>query len=139
MNETFIKMADCHEIQEVHDWQHGDWFYPEIFEKAMLLGRREETDVTGCYRYWSTRSAGPWTDNFKVLWLPTPSQLQAMSGLTWYMFDKTCVTWATVDATYQNQSKEVVGIQVVMHELHGKVWNGESWVKHSSKNTGVKK
>ena len=55
-------------------------------------------------------------------------QLQILSGLSWYLFDKTCVTWATTNPDYQSESKEIVGLRVVMHTIYDKQWLDNEWI-----------
>ncbi len=66
-------------------------------------------------------------DTSKMIRLYEQDQLQEMSGLSWYLFDKTCVTWATTNPDYQRESKEMVGLRVVIKENHNKVWDGDKW------------
>lgn len=61
------------------------------------------------------------------IWLPRQDQLQVLSGLSWYLFDKTCVTWATINSDYQRESKEIVGLRVVMKLNYKKQWVDSDW------------
>ena len=64
-----------------------------------------------------------------ITWLPRQDQLQILSGMSWYLFDKTCVIWATTNPDYQRESKEIVGLCVVMHTIYNKQWDGTDWIK----------
>ena len=98
--DTYINMCDCPEIQ-------NEW---------------DKNDTDSVVSYGKDRTIDDWR------WIPSQEELQILSSLSWYLFDKTCVTWATVNPDCQNESKEIVGIRVVMYTLHKKQWNGSEWI-----------
>ncbi|MCK5016445.1 MAG: hypothetical protein KAS32_05160 [Candidatus Peribacteraceae bacterium] len=61
--------------------------------------------------------------------LERQDQLQEMSGLAWWEFDRLCAWFGDTDLIPHAvaETKEQVGIQVVMYELHGKIWVGDIW------------
>lgn len=119
-SETYIKMNDkAEEIQRLRGdglWQNGDCY------TCIVSGGRRFT------AWWTDTEDEP-PQMFHPVWLPRQDQLQVLSGLSWYLFDKTCVTWAATNPDYQRESKEIVGLRVVYKEKYNKVWNGEDWVK----------
>ena len=133
--ETYIKMCDCPEIQYA-EMDYAEYRLPRI-RKGILDGKLKmfphrgdwivNVAMLGLSHHAIRVSQGEDTSP-QLLWLPRQDQLQELSGLSWYLFDKTCVPWATVNTDYQSQSKEIVGVQVVMKEKFNKVWNGESWL-----------
>ena len=138
-SEIYIKMSEqATDIQELADayndqFSVGAWYSPD---HVSCKGHFEDWH-TG-YKYCPVfRKPLTVTPEFSIcrymngddsIWLPRQDQLQILSGLGWYLFDKTCVTWATVNPEYQRESKEIAGLQVVMHTLHSEKWNGSDWV-----------
>jgi len=134
-SETYIKMCEkAGEIQEPWKPQCGDIFCyygePPIVGKNPIHykiiagkdGKATEGELI------PTEVVRRYYRNL-YYWLPCQDQLQILSGLNWYLFDKTCVTWATTNPDYQRESKEIVGLRVVYKEKYNKVWNGDDWIK----------
>jgi len=111
-SETYIKMCEkAEEIQEQRPLFSDEHEY--FAHKPVTQEDGDIINIIG-WRY--------------IAWLPRQDQLQILSGLNWYLFDKTCVTWATTNPDYQRESKEIVGLRVVYKEKYNKVWNGMDWV-----------
>ena len=108
-SETYIKMCNCEEIQELCEWDMEKdflWITP-IPDKNMPL--------------------------VKTVWLPRQDQLQEMVG----GYDAGFVDWARwLDNTYPHKgfpkqrfhSFEQLWLAFVLKELYSKIWNGEEWV-----------
>lgn len=64
------------------------------------------------------------------VWLPRQDQLQILSGLSWIEFDERCIRFALYNDNPVPE-KEQIGIQVIMKEKYGKIWDSEKeeWVK----------
>jgi len=116
-SELFIKMADCPEIQD----QKFSTGHCKLFEVGDRYAWRNNPHHEIHISVTGTLAA------MTCIWLPTQPQLQDMSGLSWYLFDKTCVTWATVNTEYQMNPKEITAIQVMMQEKFGKRWVENKW------------
>ncbi len=116
-SETYIKMCDCPEIQDLRhrdSWQEGDWVwdnrYPDIFS---ALGGGHD------------RPYKPTTT-----WLPRQDQLQEMYQLTTTAHLIAAFNIWLKDAPvdmYLWGAMEQLWLAFVMKEKHGKVWNGEEW------------
>ncbi len=116
-SETYIKMCDCPEIQEQHEYRHGGYF---------VAGGTDKTQP-----FMTSDMDGNWyikPDRMRTIWLPRQDQLQEMSGLTWHDFDilSWACAWDDGKAT-QIPTKEVAGIMAVMQHRHAKVWTGTEW------------
>lgn len=139
-SETYIKMCDCPEIQDIAKWEHGDWFWPEPWGSALLLDRRrEDTEYPNHYKFYSTMHGGPWTTDFKVLWLPRQDQLQKMAfpcpDDTINVQANRIVNQFALEAyesghyaTYFFPTWEQLWLAFVMKERYHKHWSGEEWV-----------
>ena len=108
ISETYIKMCDCEEIQSQWKPTEGDTFINRVYSlcDTQIWPKKAKGLLLFC------QMSG------QYIWLPRQDQLQLLSGLSWYLFDKTCVTWATTNQDYQRESKEIVGLRVVMHTVH---------------------
>jgi len=74
-------------------------------------------------RYWLIK---------ELIWLPTQEQLQEISGIPWWRFDKRCdgVRCCLLEDPLNNieiRTKEEAGICVVMEKKYNKIWTGEKW------------
>ncbi|KKN50768.1 hypothetical protein LCGC14_0629380 [marine sediment metagenome] len=105
-SETYIKMADCPEIQGMQEQT-----YVAEAKQGDIVRRGE-----------LVYAVNPTTS--RTIWLPLQDELHPMSGLTWMDYDRKC---AEVQERFGWLTKEMAGIQVVMKEKHGKVWDGEEW------------
>ena len=136
--ETYIKMADCPEIQKGHVFVVGDYCKAgrqgvgliTQFNKAI-----SRVYINNNYIGMHTRAA---------IWLPRQGQLQEMTDWCWTYFDKLCAEYGLEYAKRMNPdkdwkifsevfwqvcSKEIAGLLVVMKEKYNKVWSGEMWEK----------
>ena len=69
------------------------------------------------------------------IWLPAQDQLQEMSNMTWWDFDKRCneIRKCALEdplSEWEIKTKEQVGICVVMEKRFYKIWDDEKevWV-----------
>ena len=114
MDETYIKMAYCPQIQV----QRPKLEYP-------ISGL--PTGIEGVYNFrdWTDKNGNFWCiTQTETICLPRQDQLQILSGLSWQEFDKRCIDREYVFST----TKEIAGIQVTMKENHNKVWDGNGWL-----------
>ena len=129
--ETYIKMCDCPEIQKQRSLDcvfNGDSsLRPSELMKYADAGDCFYHPFFGKVRYFGEENAHIQVMGGEIIWLPRQDDLQKMDGLDWFLFDKTCVTWAMTNTMYRQYSKEMVGLCVVMKEVYNKVWNGEKW------------
>jgi len=123
MDETYIKMCDCEEIQEGHVWESGDWAYwPENGDVYPLCSDRDY-------------NVGTYAEGHK--WLPLQGQLQEMVGgnnikTLRNLVDS--VSWVDPfdlplpSSLDDNASMEQLWLAFVMKELYNKTWLGEEWL-----------
>lgn len=115
-SETYIKMCDCPEIQDLRDrdsWQEGDWVwdnrYPDVFS---ALGGRHD------------RPYKPTTT-----WLPCQDQLQEMvKGNIPSLLFRIQRQWEEMNFPNLPTSMEQLWLAFVMKGKHGRVWTGMEWV-----------
>jgi len=109
-SETYIKMCDCGEIQNIWNPEGLDFTHRR-------LGKQ--------YKHGT------------MLWLPRQDQLQEMVGITRTRLITEFGTFAVchevrgVLALNYYRSMEQLWLAFVMKEKHDKVWDGESWMKKS--------
>jgi len=115
-SETYIKMCDCPEIQDGHEWENGEYYY---FHGHKDIEEGTRIYCGSCFVEYEYR--GDFRKEY--IWLPQQGQLQEMSGLSWALFDKACIQREYVFST----TKELAGIQVAMKEKHNKVWTEDKW------------
>lgn len=115
--ETYIKMSDCPEIQELWKPDIGGWDYTwdgEDVDKPYWFHFRKED----------------------YIWLPRQDQLQEMvhnlrfeqrrfSGDHGLLQD--FAYWAEEESNLPCASMEELWLAFVMKEKYNKVWNGEEW------------
>jgi len=123
-SETYIKMCNCPEIQDSHDWSYG-W---ETYVRA----RRNP--------FWGTNGDWYYDLDGNVIWLPTQDQLQEMvfdSRITAIVISHELSNYAlTIPKVkigkdmkaYPKLSMEQLWLAFVMKEKFGKVWDKENWV-----------
>jgi len=127
-SETYIKMCDCPEIQE--EWKSGDLCKGDFYFSRDRHGR--PTSVVDIYdgKGWALL---PRDVNFG--WLPRQDQIQEMAG--GLSPDKTGYSQLLHDFFQFIEFNEIryiksfeqLWLAFYMHEKHGKVWDGEKWVK----------
>ena len=115
-SETYIKMADCPEIQDIgrtmlerncNRWEDiGSWFFDKDLGDLICIG-----SIGADWKFWKEKSSLK-----NVIWLPTQDQLSPMSNLTWMDYDRKC---AEIQEHFGWLSKGMAGIMVVMKEKHG--------------------
>jgi len=135
--ETYIKMCDCPEIQRQWNPQLGD----------IVFSRNKVKVVLGLTPHYLNDIIGFW----QAIWLPRQDQLQEMvfpEDPFWRHIDEfhdfafqrqtlgvmphyCAIKEADEQERYvmQFKSMEQLWLAFVMHELHGKKWDGEKWVK----------
>lgn len=125
--DTYVRMADCPEIQQSHVFEDGDIY--SFLSSDLTPGR----EGWSCPQVWHK----PWWKAVTFLWLPRQDQLQAMVGLSPYQL---CVSIARLvsagyvdddcESKYSEQftSMEQLWLAFVMQEKHNKGWNGNAWV-----------
>ena len=142
---VYIKMCDCPEIQEKKpEFYHDPCYLEATFNKPIYVITKEE------YAYVSDDIGT------RQIWLPRQDQLQEMvagepyetmlhggisiqeksdfisnlPGILFFAYD-----WEFSESslllTYKQpfQSMEQLWLAFVMKEKHGKVWDGEGWIK----------
>ena len=133
-SETYIKMADCEEIQEYRTTvglKYGDYYHrKDMFPQHVDIFPDSGWALNGQIVY-------------GFIWLPRQDQLQAMVGGkfdTWSYMAKCFSDFATSDGwrsvppdfrvieTVYN-SMEQLWMAFAMKEKHGKQWSGTEWVK----------
>lgn len=123
ITKVFIKMCEkSPQVQKLWEPKYGDRF---MFENEIgmiyILDRGRIPDKESVKKY-----------KIKTFLIPTPEQLQKMSGLPWWEFDEECNTIRRclledpLSETEVN-TKQEAAICVVMRG-YGKFWNGEDWV-----------
>ncbi len=126
-SETYIKMADCPEIQGGWNPQPCDFHYHfscnEEDDHADAIDY-DELDGEDNYNHVKERS----------IWLPTQSQLQKMLGdfrktlgILVYLEQSGLSAFKPSGADYHIESWEQLWLAFVMKEKFNKVWNGEEW------------
>ncbi len=120
MDNTFIKMADCPEIQEGHIYKTGDLFADRWFIGVFIRDESYIYEIEGSPRreQWGTAD----------IWLPTQSQLQEMvnGGFTHQTLER-FYQWYHSGINKQLSSMEQLWLAFVMKERN-KTWNGSEWV-----------
>ena len=118
MDELYIKMNDCPEIQEVKPYKVA--IYCKLRYGILRIG----DDVM-------------FVDGENTIWLPTQSQLQNMIIEYWWGNGKPGnwlsvllqkFNWWLNDTLPESTSMEQLWIAFYMHE-HNKIWVGDKWVK----------
>lgn len=146
--ERYIKMSDCPEIQEGHEWEYGDRILAEhgvfiIGDASFHYDNPDETkppirrklpvatiDYPEC-------KAEVFTGN--IIWLPYQHQLQEMmiqgkGSTVWAEMLKYFLLWLKVEMPnwyFNVGSMEQLWLSFVMKEKYNKVWHdakGE-WIK----------
>ncbi len=147
IDETFIRMVDCPEIQEGHKWDEGDWFVSIGESPSLFDGSTSQTYVIGDtsapshYRgSWKSDTLISECGDFdfeRAIWLPTQSQLQEM-----YLRDMPDGTYVKIFTLLEEFyghfekhgypsyafSMEQLWLAFYMHEVHNKTWDGNTWV-----------
>ena len=133
--ETYIKMSDCEEIQDLRvkeapwdNWQVGDFYYTPA-------------PITGCISVHNDASSyGLGRD---VIWLPRQGRLQEMVDIPYKVVHKDLqdkirceqlaqlardfARFVTNEKLLDFTSMEQLWLAFVMKEKFGRVWNGKEW------------
>ena len=144
MDETYIRMCDCPEIQEQRPYSGNggnEFWWCKLHNKAARYSD-ELQDVTCFVKGWEDcHTFYEWDERDpNLLWLPRQDQLQEMVladeildrmgirfGESKHLFlTERFLPWAVLD-TY-----EKAWLTFVMHELHNKLWDGQEWIKEGS-------
>ena len=142
ITETYIKMADCEEIQGLWKPSEGDWVIERrylglpAYPSVLLGGLRDGTFIVAVG--WEEND---YLDEEGAIWLPTQSQLQKMvsrneqeNGTSlsmrlweWIMnYDGSSPIYTSKH--FELWSMEQLWLAFVMKEKYNKVWNGEEWI-----------
>jgi len=114
-SETFIKMCDCPEIQELHPQlmiASIEHYYKGVYQY--------EIDSEGVVRFWT---------GHYFIWLPRQDQLQAMMGETIWLLLIHFGKFLTDGYVHRFTSMEQLWLAFVMKENYNKTWNSEEWIK----------
>jgi len=132
-SETYIKMADCPEIQE--DWidQEGDWF--RFDGKSIGL----DIYVVSTVAWHPYTRQEKWRNPRKFnkgnfIWLPRQDQLQAMVDsppIVMGKLNRLQVFMNEYSPLDGWETMEQLWLAFVMKELHGKALAGDKWIKES--------
>lgn len=161
-SEEYIKMADCEEIQGQWKSKDGDVFFDEdLYKSAKKLKHKIKFDLSHkalgvvakgnfiCDHCNEETDLYPF-DKFypqdDVTWLPRQDQIQEM--MIDFAMDESIYDWKCHTPTMKLFSLFVIFCEVngakyeafeqlwlafYMYEKHGKVWNGEKWMKNEEK------
>ncbi|MFC1567341.1 hypothetical protein ACFL3R_00705 [Thermodesulfobacteriota bacterium] len=126
-DEQYIKQCDCPEIQDAWEPRVGDWT-----DKGMVCHIADNNLNNIIIRTRASESLyGRAIYQKKDLtWLPTQEQLQGMLGYPLGGLVTTFCEWLD-DVTFpvgEIRTMNQLWLAFVMHELHGKKWDGKEWV-----------
>ncbi len=148
--ELYVKMSDCPEMQDGWEPEHGDVVYVESYHTValrpdtliVLYGQPNMPEGIGRGWWIATDGTGPFKE--KGIFLRSQSQLQGMVGpfpnfvlgikcpvqKVWSYIGK-FYDWSRSKSAYLQDftSMEQLWLAFVMHEKHGRVWDGEKWVE----------
>jgi len=133
--ETFIKMADCPEIQELSPLNHkntrwieiGSWYAEGVSEGDIVCFGSIGADYK-----WYKEHRGK-----KLIWLPHQDQLQDMidddfihklGDIFKAVRDFKLTYYHHAEKEFPFTSMEQLWLAFVMKEKYNKIWNGEEWV-----------
>lgn len=138
--ETYIKMADCPEIQELSPFNRkaiqwievGSWYAEGVSEGDIVCFGSIGAD----YKWYKEHR------NKQVIWLPRQDQLQEMiksedENLVEFReriicgFSAWCEVLRMTNDFRDYLSMEQLWLAFVMKEKYNKVWNGEDWKDRS--------
>ena len=135
-SKQYIKMCDCPEIQEGHEYAYGDWGLikqndGEIKSHVATFGEYSEP----IYGMMNDRGCGCCSGSAETsVWLPRQDQLQDMLLYTPVRFAERFYNFLRYLITYDWEqwkvvcfSMEQLWLAFVMKEKYGKVWDGETW------------
>ncbi len=126
MDETYIKMCDCPEIQGQWESKEGDKYSSRVIghEGIYILRRDYAPDMR-------TKAL-----NGIIVWLPRQEDIQAMfpDGTCWYEKHFRFYEWAgrttetTLSAWNRFDSVEQTWLMFYMEAAHNKTWTEKGWV-----------
>ena len=141
ITDNYIKIKMCEQAEEIQkDWKPkaGDYVQLNKNKQIYLVSSVEKSKDKKKVVFYTNIINGndSWCyleffkDNF--VYLPTQEQLQEMSGIPWWRFDKRCdgVRCCLLEDPLNNieiRTKEEAGICVVMEKKYNKIWTGEKW------------
>lgn len=121
--DSYIKMSEeAEEIQKL--WRpHSCDYYYDKFSGTKKFVTNYDLSNPKMYDYL--------IKNKNYIWLPIQKQLQVMSDLSWWEFDKRCndvrqILLEDPLSGIEVETKEQAGICVLM-EKYNKIWNGKNW------------
>ncbi len=153
-SETYRKMCDCPEIQDIftkavrdNEWEHQvigvDWGESGVAGmQGHVLQREPVYGLTWSDGQWFGYNGKTGDHHFRqplstiasgacVIWLPRQDQLQEMADIGFvYISAKFFGMWCD-DIQYDEPkftSMEQLWLAFVMKEKHSKTWNGQEWV-----------
>ena len=107
------------EIQKLFQFKKGEWY---IHKGHYIVLDESIISVAIINQY----------KKEKAIWLPTQEKLQELSGLPWWKFDERCneIRRCFLEdplSEIEVETKEEVGICVVMERKYFKTWTGKDW------------
>lgn len=143
MDTTYIKMCDCPEVQEGHEWDEGDVFVA-VGEPSVFGGMSDNVYVVGDTSAPHRRKGMWWSDcliseagdfHFKdCIWLPRQDQLQEMfdnrfsNRYKCIQAEKFTLYCKGLKAPEKfDLSMEQLWLAFVMKEKHSKTWTDNGW------------
>jgi len=127
--EQYVKMCDCPEIQDDAQYLGDNWEELGNWFAFYVSGKWQKPRV---YTYGMCL---PYESGDRAVWLPRQDQLQGMlpNGVIEFdLFRTDLDEWAANSGDYFTgywKSPEQAWLAFVMHELHGKKWDGKEWVE----------
>jgi len=121
-SETYIKMCDCPEIQLT-----AEATYCSVRDNGHTWSWSNNVRCGAEGRFWHEKPDG------KRIWLPRQDQLQEMvqgryEKHPYILFNEfNYFSKGTFKLGYILESPEQLWLAFVMHELHGKKWDGQKW------------
>lgn len=121
--DSYIKMSEeAEEIQKLWRPHSCDYYYDKFSGTKKFVTN---------YDLSNPKMYDCLIKNKNYIWLPIQKQLQEMSDLSWWEFDKRCndirqILLEDPLSGIEVETKEQVGICVLM-EKYNKIWNGKDW------------
>ncbi len=145
-SEQFIKMCDCPEIQEGHEYAYGDWGLikqndGEIKSHVATFGEYSEP----IYGMMSDSGCGCCSGSAETsVWLPRQDQLQELVDYGSRREEEERFHIWFLTQYYDRQGPSLVTwgqlwLAFVMKEKYGKTWDGETWSEPSVMPNGVER
>jgi len=140
-SEQYVKMCDCEEVQGRWEPKKGDYYFPRGDWWHLDMEREDEVDILTSspwenrmipvqYHHPATKNRFRTTEHGTIecsahTLLPRQDQIQEwINGSPSDLIGRLWI-WCR----YRNATMEQLWLSFYMHEKHGKVWDGEKWVK----------